>query len=149
MTIDPVLARDFALDINTGTDAAPVWTPVGGITNISPGQDSQKTDDGDFDSGGRARHSVVERSDTFQVDMLYKEDDTGTRDAGQQAILDVARLYGAAAKVPFRYVFPSGTEGVEFKASVDLPYPGGGKTDNAAWQATLTVDGDITEVAIP
>lgn len=147
---EPVLARDFNLEINTGTEAVPVWTHIGGITNISPGQDSQKTDDGDFDSSGRAKHSVVERSDTLQVDMIYKEDPTtGARDAGQQAVLDVAHQIGFAAKAHYRYIFPNGTDAVEFRASADLPYPGGGKTDNATWQLTLTVDGDITEVTLP
>lgn len=152
-TYEPQLARQFKLAINTGTDATPVWTAIAGITNISPGQDSQKTDDGDFDSAGNAKHSVVERSNSFQVDLNYLEDAatpvTGNRDPGQQALLDSAKLIGKAAKRKYRYTYPSLKKAAEFRASADMALPGGGKTDNATTSVTLTVDGAITEVTLP
>lgn len=148
MATEPQLARQFRMEINTGTVALPVWVHIGGITNISPGQDSQKTDDGDFDSNGRAKHSVAERGDSFQIDMNYLEDEAGLRDPGQQALLDVARLIGNAGKAGYRYIFPNGEDAVQFRASADMALPGGGKTDNASQSVTLTVDGDITDVTI-
>jgi hypothetical protein len=145
---EPQLARQFQLEINTGTTAVPVWVHIGGITNISPSQDSTKTDDGHFDSGGRAKHSVVERGDSFQVDMLYLEDDAGVRDPGQQALLDISRQIGNAGKTEYRYIYPNGTDAVTFRASADMALPGGGKTDNANMSVTVTVDGDITDITI-
>ncbi|HEU5032688.1 MAG TPA: hypothetical protein VFV01_47750 [Spirillospora sp.] len=149
VTPEPTIARDFVLNINTGTVTTPTWTPISGITNIAPGNDSTKTDDSDFDSNGRARSTVVERSDTLQVDLNYKEDpSTGARDPGQQALLDASKLIGTAAKKQFQYLTPGGTQ-YAFTASIDMNLPGGGKTDLATTSLTLTIDGDITETPAP
>ena len=33
--MEPQLARQFQMEINTGTTAVPVWVHIGGITNIA------------------------------------------------------------------------------------------------------------------
>lgn len=146
----PTIARDFSLKINTGTVAAPVWTSIGGITQISPQPSTTMSDDGDFDSAGRAQSSVVERGDAFNITLNYKEDPNstpkGARDPGQQAVMDAAAAIGPAAKKEYQYATPNGWV-YQFTANAEVAKPGGGKTDNASMTFTLTVDGDITETA--
>lgn len=141
-----VLARTYDLSINTGTDGAPVWTPITGIQGVTPGQTSQRTDDTDFDTDGWEAHTVVMRGRSLSVSMLYREDpSTGARDAGQAALITAADATGASARKGFKYVSPAG-KGWTFKASVDLQWPGGDKVANAQVTADLTLTGAPTVV---
>lgn len=142
---EPVLAREFDLEVNTGTDAVPVQTRIGGITNISPGQSAQRTDDSDFDTDGWEAHTVVMRGKTLSVELLYKEDgaSSGAMDAGQAALLALGDATGPGSKKGFTYTSPNGRE-FAFKASVDIAWPGGGKVDNATFTAELTISGKPT-----
>lgn len=146
MAVEPVLARHFDLTVNTGTEGSPVWTPIAGITGITPGGSSQKTDDTDFDNDGWDAHSVVQRGRSLSVAMNYKEDpDTNALDLGQQTLIDLGNQTGLDAKAQFRYLSPGGT-GYIARFSVDLNFPGGDKVNNATFSADLTMDGAPTEV---
>lgn len=142
---EPVLAREYDLTINTGTDTTPVWTAISGITGISPSQSSTKTDDTDFDSDGWAKGTVVERTRSLSVTMNFKEADDGTLDPGQEALIALGDATGAAAKGHFKYVSPGGN-GNTFRATVDVSWPGGDKTANAPFTADITIDGAPTAV---
>jgi hypothetical protein len=146
MTAENVLAREYDLSIDTGTDAVPVWTLIGGITGITPGQSAARTDDTDFDNNGWDAHSVVSRGRTLSVALNYKEDPAdGTQDPGQEALIAASEAMGTSAKKKFKYVSPNGN-GVTFTASVDLAWPGGDKTANANFSAELTMSGAPTPV---
>lgn len=146
MTAENLLAREYDLTINTGSVAVPTWTPIAGITGISPSQSSQKTDDSDFDTDGWEAHTVVMRGKSFSVALNYKEDPAnGAQDAGQAALIALGDASGTASKKQFKYVSPGG-HGVTFTASADVTAPGGDKTANANFTAELTMSGAPTPV---
>jgi len=138
---EPVLAREFNLELNTGTIALPVWTKINGITGINPGQTSTKTDDTDFDTDGWESGTVVQRGRTLSVAINYKESpDDGHQDPGQEALIALGDAMGPSAKGQFRYTSPGGDQKT-FRATTDIQWPGGDKTANANFTAELTVDG--------
>lgn len=139
---EPVLARSFPLEINTGTVAQPVWTKISGITGITPGQTSQKTDDTDFDTDGWEAGTIVQRGRTLSVALNYKLAADGTEDAGQEALIALADAMGPSAKAWFKY--GPAVEGGPvhyFRGTVDMQWPGGDKTANASVTAEIAVDG--------
>lgn len=143
VTPEPMLARLYDLAINTGTEAVPVWTDITGITGITPGQTSTKTDDTDFDTDGWAAGTVVERGKSLSVAMNYKEASDGSQDPGQEALLALGEATGPSAKGHFKYVSP-GDNGHTFRGTVDVAWPGGEKSANATLTAEITLDGKPT-----
>lgn len=141
MTAEPTLAREYTLEINTGTVAVPAWTPIAGITGISPAQSTQRTDDTDFDGDGWESSTVVMRGRSLSVSLNYKEDPAdGTEDPGQAALIALGDASGPAGKKQFRY-FSAGDNGYTFRASAEVTWPGGDKVANANFTADLTLDG--------
>jgi len=145
MPIEPQLAREFNLTINTGTFGTPVWTGISGITGITPNQTSQLTDDTDFDTDGWESGTVVQRGRTLDVALLYKEDEDAELDPGYEALIALGDAFGPDGKGDFKYVSPNG-KGFRFNATVDVQWAGGDKTSNAATSASLKVDGAPTPV---
>lgn len=137
-----ILARHLKPEINTGTDALPVWTPVGGLNSLTFDSEKTDTDDTDFDSDGWAEHKVAQRASSISLEGFYKEDpDTGDRDAGQEALLALAEAVGYDSLKPFRVTTPGGNVTVyRVSAKVDAP-AGGGLNDNSGFNAELTVSG--------
>lgn len=147
VTPEPMLARLFDLSVNTGTEAVPVWTPISGVTGITPGQTSTKTDDTDFDTDGWAAGTVVERGKSLSVALNYKEGAAGAQDPGQEALLALGEATGPSAKGRFKYVSPGGN-GHTFRGTVDVAWPGGEKAANAALTAEITLDGKPVPVPV-
>lgn len=141
---EPQLARDFRFYLNTGTFAAPVWTRITGITGITPGQSSQKTDDTDFDTDGWEAGTVVQRGRSLSVALNYKENEDGDLDPGQEALFALGDAMGPDGKGDFKYLSPQGGLGHRFRGTVDMQWPGGDKTANASCTAEVTVDGKPT-----
>lgn len=146
--IEPQLAREFDLEINTGTYDTPVWTGISGITGITPNQTTQRTDDTDFDTDGWEAGSVVQRGRSLQVALNYKENGDGDLDAGYEALIALGDAFGPDGKGDFRYISPNGV-GNRFRATVEVQWPGGDKTANAATSATLTMDGAPIPLPLP
>ena len=145
-----ILARHLIGELNTGTDALPVWTPIGGLTSQT--FDTSKTDveDTDFDSDGWAEHKVAQRAASIKLEGFYKEDPaTGDRDAGQEALLALADAVGYDSLKPYRVTTPGGNTTVyQVSAKVNAP-AGGGLNDNAKFDAELTVSGKPVYTAAP
>ena len=144
MAAEPTLAREYTLELNTGTEAVPAWTAIAGITGITPGQTTQRTDDTDFDGDGWEAHTVVMRGRSLSVSLNYKEDpSTGAEDPGQAALIALGDASGPSGKKQFRY-FSAQDNGYVFTASADVAWPGGDKVANANFTAELTLDGAPT-----
>lgn len=148
MSIEPQLAREFDLTINTGTFGSPVWTAISGITGITPGQTSQKTDDTDFSTDGWESGTVVQRGRSLSVALNYKEDEDAVLDPGYEALIALGDAFGPDGKGDFRYLSPNGN-GHRFRATVDVQWPGGDKVSNATCTAELMVDGAPTTLSPP
>lgn len=137
-----ILARHLLCELNTGTDALPVWTPIGGLNSVTISTDKSDTDTTDFDSDGWAEHMVAQRSGSLSLEGFYKEDpDTGERDAGQEALIALADAVGYDSTKPFRITTPGGNV-TEYSVSAKTDGPsGGGLNDTAGFASELTWSG--------
>lgn len=141
MAIDKVLIREWTISVNTGSEAVPVWTEIGGIDNVAPSSNKNNADTGDFSSGGWDRHLPASRSRGFTASGHYMEDvANGDRDPGQEAVEVASNLIGTSAMKGFQFESPGGN-GFTVRGSVDVTPPGGGKNDPASWGFSLDVDG--------
>lgn len=142
-----VLARNWLIEINEGTDIAPLWVRVGGVTSFTLSNDKEDTDTTDFDSGGYGDHIVSSRSFEISFEGFFLEDpEDGSRDPGQQAVENLADKIGYASIGQFRMTSPSGIAKV-YRGSVGIGDVGGGVTDATSWGATVTVAGRPSTVA--
>lgn len=137
-----VLARNWTIEVNTGTEATPTWTKVGGLNTFTLSNDKEDADTTDFDSDGYAEHIVAGRSNEVSFEGSFLEDPAdGSRDAGQAKIETLAEETGAAAMGQVRITPPSGENGKIYKGSFTVGDVGGGTNDPTTWGATMTVSG--------
>lgn len=144
MTVTEVPARGYTFELNTGTDAAPTWVEVKGLTTWAHAPQSTNADRQTWEDQGRMRHWVMSRGDQFTITGRRQEDTTdGSRDPGQEAVESWAQGVGPDSIKQFRITSPGGTTKT-FDASAEVTFGGGGENDANTWQAQITVDGDIT-----
>lgn len=146
MGTEKLLARDVfsTFSINTGTDAVPVWTPINGLTEVTPDASSTTVDDTDYNSQGVNESKVAERSKSFTIKGNYLEDpDTGDQDAGQAAVIAAGDAIGYASNKGYQYETIGGNQ-FSFKASAEVKFGAGGNNDDGAFEAKLTVSGPVT-----
>jgi len=136
-----ILARSLLIELNVGTDALPVWTPIGGLNSLKFDSNKTDVDETDFDSDGWEEHSVAQRGRKITLDGFYKEDTaTGDRDAGQEALIALSDAVGPDSKKPLRITTPGGNVTV-YSVSADAKQTGGGLNDDAGFSCDLTVSG--------
>lgn len=143
-TPDKVLSRDFQISINTGSEATPAWTKIGGLDEdgISESRSDRTVDFMDASDEGAARPRVIGRSYTYTLKGCRLEAaDDGTRDPGQAAVEALQDQVGAANLAQFKIESPAAASGeaVSFAAAVSAAGLGG--SDKASWGATLLCDG--------
>lgn len=150
MALVKILARHLLIELNTGTDAVPVWVTIGGITSLKFAAEKSDVDDTDFDSAGWAEHKVVQRAQKITAEGHYLEDPlTGARDAGQEALIALGDAVGYDSTKPLRMTTPGGNQvAYVVSAKVDAP-AGGGNNDNTAFAAELAVSGKPVFTAAP
>jgi hypothetical protein len=144
MTLVKVAARDWKVEINTGTEATPTWVEVLGLNTLGFGSGKEDRDTTDFKSVGWAEHLVAQRSRTLTLEGYHLEDPAdGTRDPGQDAVDAAGKAVGVASLSQYRLTSPGGN--IEtFHASSNPAERGGGNNDNTSWGAELTVSGKPT-----
>lgn len=145
MAVTEVLMQDCTAEINTGTSGSPTWVAIHGITGISHAPATSRVDTKNFDSAGRDQHKVVRRGDTFTVSAQRLEDeDTASRDPGQEAVETAAQAVGTAAEKQFRITSPGGAT-ITFDATAQVTRLGGNTDEVATWSAELVVTGSVTD----
>jgi hypothetical protein len=150
MAATRIPASLFTLHINTGTTASPIWTEVGGITQLDASQTATTVDGSTFDSDGWADDVTVRRAAmiTLTGRALFDET-TGAKDPGQAAIETLGALLGDDAKGAFKVSLPGGAT-YGFTATVGNVTPfGGGKDDLANFSAELRIQGAPVVAAAP
>lgn len=141
-----VLARNWIIEVNTGTDAVPAWTKVGGINSFTVSGDKEDTDTTDFDNAGWGDHIVASRSRSISFEGFFLEDQTdGSRDAGQEFIEEQSEEIGPDSISETRITSPAGTV-TEYRGSYSTGDVGGGVNDATSWGAELTVAGKPVRV---
>jgi hypothetical protein len=136
-----ILARSLLIELNTGTDALPVWTPIGGVNSLTFDSDKTDVDETDFDSDGWAEHSVAQRGRKIALQGFYKEDPaTGDQDPGQEALIALSDAVGPDSLKPLRITTPGGNTTV-YQVSADAKNTGGGLNDDAGFACDLAVSG--------
>lgn len=140
MALVKYLARDFVFELNTGTVAVPVWTPIGGLVTWSPTTEKEDVDDTTFDNDGIKAHKVVSRGAGLTLEGFYIVDNvTGARDPGQDALITLAGAIGYDSTKQLRITEPAGK--TVMSVSADVNHGGGDKNANSAFTATLTRSG--------
>ena len=148
MANETLLGREYELEINTGTTETPVWTVVRGWTANDVSPETERTDDTHAHSGGWRQGKVAQRGLSLSYDFYELRDASGQRDPGQQALLDLGEAFGTSSLGEFRRYHKSSGDGHTFFADVEVAWPSGGPNENAAFSATLNVDGEPEVVTV-
>jgi hypothetical protein len=149
------LVRKWLLDVNTGTVAAPVWTPVRGILDFNPNLDPTLQDDSDFDGGGYKSQTVTALawSAAFTVSRKAKADAPTVYDEGQEFIRLASLTMGIQNSIGVRfYEVTSGgptTEAYQGLAAVSWSPKGGAMDALDESSVTLTGQGARTSITNP
>lgn len=133
-----VLAAEYPVFINTGSESTPVWTEIKGVQTVTPSPSSKAVDTGTFSTVGWDRERIVSRGLSVSLDGIA-EYDGDAKDAGQAAVEVLGAGVGAAAEGDFLiHLGPSG-DGMRFTATAEVTSFGGAKDAVAAWKANLKV----------
>lgn len=147
--------RMWALDVNTGTTASPVWTAVRGRTEFQPNLEPTLQDDSDFDSEGYKSQTVTALawSLAFKVARKVLPADATSYDAGQEALREAAEGMGVANSVHVRWyeTTPDGPRAEAYEGTAAVSWtPDGGAMDALNMvSVTLTGKGKRTAITHP
>jgi TP901-1 family phage major tail protein len=93
-----VKGLDIYLKVNTGTEASPVWTKVGGQTGATFDRGAAVIDITDKDSGGDEEHLPGVRNWSVSFDAFLIEDNAG--------FLEVETAFDAGEQKQFQIITP-------------------------------------------
>jgi len=150
-----VLARRWRLDVNTGTTAIPVWTPVAAIMDFKPKMDPSNKDDSDYSSGGYKSTVITALGWGCDVKLARKTlpDDATSYDEGQEALRTVSKTMGALNRKEIRFyeMEPSGprVEAYQGFCGVAWSEDGGDQETNATISLTLSGKGILNSITHP
>lgn len=98
------LARKFKVEVNTGTTAAPTWTPVRAIADLKPAVETNLEDDSDYDGEGWASETKTQLKWSLEIKVGRKIGfTTGVYDPGQEALRAAATQFGQGGTVELRW----------------------------------------------
>lgn len=142
MAVRKILGREFTLEVETATPGT--YQAIGGIKDISFSPSTQRAETTDYDSAGIEEHLVASRGLSFTVNCHFLEDaGDGSRDAGQQLVIDSAEAVGASSLVNFKLTTVGGTEKV-FAGSIELTESPEGMDDPSTFSFVVTRSGPTT-----
>ena len=149
------LVRKWYLDVNTGTDAAPVWTGVFGMLNFQPSFTPTLQDDSDFDAQGYKSSTVtaLEWGASLTVSRKVVDNAPTTYDPGQEKLRAVSETQGTSNHVQVRFyeMTPGGPRVEAYSGHVAVTWsPQGGAMDALdTVQVTLTGQGQRSDITHP
>lgn len=154
MATRSLLASAWAVDVNTGTTAVPVWTPLKGMTSFKETIESSKEDDSDFDSEGWGSDEITQRKWKLETEGKRKRDAdneaTFIPDPGQQALLEAGNLVGVGSDIEIRYYRRDGApEAWQGRVSVEYGGGGGAVTALEPFNVMLNGKGERTSITNP
>jgi hypothetical protein len=146
------LVGKWCLDVNTNVDgnglpvyAAPTWTAVNGVTEITPKHDPTVQGDRDTDSAGYGSSTVagLEWGVDVKCARKVKADDIDAYDVGQEFLRALANKIGILNRADVRYyeVTASGPIAEAYRGYACVTYnPDGGAMD-AISEVAITMAG--------
>lgn len=149
-----MLARSWYVDVNTGTHASPVWTPVSGLIECLPTTPAKMKDVTTFDDAGTTAEQKTGGS--WGLKLLLKRApqraSLASYDAGQEALRAKSLLMGAANIAEVRWYEVNGTgypltEAWQGYAAVEWTEKNGGQDDDRRVECTLSSHGARTALA--
>jgi len=147
--------RKWYLDVNTGTDAAPVWIGVFGVTKFQPSLKPTWVDTSDFDSSGDMSSTATARAwgAVFGIDRKSTASDPTAYDPGQEFLRLAAENIGLLNSIQVRFyeMEPGGPriEAYQGTAGVEWSPDGGAMSAIDAVTVTLTGQGKRTIITHP
>ncbi|HEY9409325.1 MAG TPA: hypothetical protein VIQ30_22670 [Pseudonocardia sp.] len=85
-TLAPTTNAAWRVDVNTGTEAVPVWTQVRASSSVVPAVNPTTQDATDYDSEGWGSDAVTLRKWQLQLVLMRKVDATAAYDPGQEKL---------------------------------------------------------------
>lgn len=153
MTLRSLLAKDWVLEVNTGTTGVPAWTPIRGLTEFTEDIKSKTEDDSDFDGDGWSSDVVTQRGWTVKAKGNRKKDSdalTFTPDPGQEFLRQAGLVVGTGANVSARWYRRDGApDAFEGNAAVDYKGAGGKTTDLEPFEVELIGQGAPVPITNP
>lgn len=139
------------LEVNTGTDAAPVWTPVKALNQKQLTIDGNVVDVSDYDSEGW--DDKLKTFLSWGINISGFEGFTGdaatpVEDPGQEAIRSRGLVTGSDAYATVRLYRTDSKKGFEGRVSVNWSGLGGGVKDASPFNATLEGSGKLTAITV-
>lgn len=147
--------RKWKLDVNTGTEALPVWARVKGIAEFQPNFEPTLQDDSDFDSEGYKSSAVTGGAWSIAMKVVRKVTAAAATayDPGQEALRLAGDEIGLANLVHIRFyeMEPDGPRVEAYSGSAVVSWtPDGGAMDaNSTVSVTLTGRGKRTAITHP
>jgi hypothetical protein len=141
------LARQIKHQINAGTEAAPIWYDINGLTGMTGAGPKTDADTTTADEDGVESHIVAARGKTFSLNGLrgYINLATGVRDPGQVECEAAAAIIGPAGLKQFRRILPDGVGTCEtMLASFNIASDGGNLNDANQWSLEVKRSGATT-----
>jgi hypothetical protein len=134
----------WLLEANTGTEGAPVWTPVKGMRTMNMVIDPTTQDTTTYDSDGWGSDMTTLRK--WRIDGEGLEGFTGAfvMDPGQVALKARGQLIGYDAEIGIRFSRTGPDEGYQGVAAVDWSGTGGPITEVTRFNFTLKGQGQLT-----
>jgi len=148
------LARDWYVDVNTGTHASPIWTPVSGAMEVSPDtpatmKDVSVASDGGATSSQKTAHGWGLK---MKLRRAATAADNTSYDVGQEKLRTLSLQLGAANLAEIRYYEVNGTgyplgESWQGYASVQWGEANGAVDDARVVEVTLVGFGARTALS--
>lgn len=143
--LNSTLARDWALQVNTGTKDKPEWIFVRGLSQFSPQTSPTMQDDSDIDNEGYKSQIATALEMTFKGEGKRKGEKAGDKfkqDPGQSALRDRGRKMGLDNVIQARCWRTDGVEeGYDSYFSVKWEDEAGGNEDLDSFSFELTSRG--------
>lgn len=145
-------AGKWAVQINIGTEASPVWKFIYRITNFNPKIDIKTEDGTDINDDGWASEVGVGAAATIDIEGLvagvFDEDDEFTQDPGQVALLAAGEDFGN--EVDMRYWRRDGVPTAKRIKGIAKVTPDGGKPGTTQkFSGSITVNGKPEDIVKP
>ncbi|MEU3710487.1 phage tail tube protein [Streptomyces catenulae] len=145
------LARRYRLELDMGTEYAPCWTLVPGITEFTTKIEPTQQDVSTYDTEGWVEQAVTMLAWSIEVTIAHRaHPDTGEFNAAQEALRRASMRFGSESYVRVRYYDRNGAnDAYEGTALVTWEPDGGGPDEIDSVKITLTGSGRLSGICNP